>query len=58
MEVDFKISPATKHKSYEIDFDSLNQAQVEKQISLDVEHISGIFGVEVCKPDHVFSGSH
>ncbi|THH26842.1 hypothetical protein EUX98_g7349 [Antrodiella citrinella] len=46
MDVDFRISPNTKVKSYEIDFDSLSQAQVEKQISQDVEDISGIFGVE------------
>lgn len=48
MDVDFKISPGAKHKSYEIDYESLSQAQVEKQISQDVEDISGIFGVEVC----------
>lgn len=47
MDVDFKISPGAKPKSYEIEFESLTQTKVEKQISQDVEDISGIFGVEV-----------
>lgn len=44
---DFKVSTKGKHKSYEIDYESLTQNDVEKLMQADVEHISGIFGVDV-----------
>lgn len=45
---DFKItSTKGKRKSYEIDYDSLSQSDVEKLMVQDVDHISGIFGVDV-----------
>lgn len=44
---DFKILQKPPKKSYEIECDSLSQGQVEKMMSVDVEHISGIFGVDV-----------
>lgn len=45
---DFKVTAKGKHKSYEIAYDSLTQAAVEKLMQADIEHISGIFGVDVC----------
>ncbi|KAF9010806.1 hypothetical protein BDQ17DRAFT_1387954 [Cyathus striatus] len=44
---DFKVSMKGKKKSYEIDYESLSQSAVEKLIQNDVEHITGIFGVDV-----------
>jgi ariadne-1 len=45
---DFKVtSTKGKHKSYDIDYESLSQTDVEKLISQDIDHISGIFGVDV-----------
>ncbi|KAF9497917.1 hypothetical protein BDN71DRAFT_1443979 [Pleurotus eryngii] len=43
---DFKITPKGKHKSYEVEYESLSQDAVEKLMSADVEHICGIFGVD------------
>ncbi|KAF4597837.1 hypothetical protein EYR38_006228 [Pleurotus pulmonarius] len=43
---DFKIAPKGKHKSYEVEYESLSQDAVEKLMSADVEHICGIFGVD------------
>ncbi|PPQ78849.1 hypothetical protein CVT24_002429 [Panaeolus cyanescens] len=44
---DFKVSTKGKKKSYEVDYDSLSQQQVEKLMQKDVDHICGIFGVDV-----------
>ena len=44
---DFKVVPKGKHKAYEVEYDSLSQAAVEKLMKQDVEHICGIFGVDV-----------
>lgn len=44
---DFKISSKGKLKSYEVDYDSLSQAAVEKIMRDDADHIRGILGVEV-----------
>lgn len=44
---DFKITPKGKHKSYEVEYESLSQDAVEQLMSADVEHICGIFGVDV-----------
>ena len=44
---DFKVAPKTMHKSYEIDYRSLSQGDVEKQMREDVEYICNILGVEV-----------
>lgn len=65
---DFKVAPKTMRKSYETDYRSLSQAEVEKQMREDVEYICNILGVEVCffllfrtfgaGPDDVFPGEH
>jgi ariadne-1 len=45
---DFKVASAKgKRKSYDIEYDSLSQTDVEKLMSQDIDHISGIFGVDV-----------
>lgn len=44
---DFKVTSKGKHKSYEIDYESLTQGAVEKLMQAEIEHISGIFGVDV-----------
>jgi ariadne-1 len=44
---DFKVSGKGRRKSYEIEHEPLSQADVEKLMQTDVEHISGIFGVDV-----------
>ncbi|EDR12004.1 uncharacterized protein LACBIDRAFT_246915 [Laccaria bicolor S238N-H82] len=44
---DFKVVPKGKHKAYEVEYDSLSQAAVEKLMKQDVDHICGIFGVDV-----------
>ncbi|TFK53757.1 hypothetical protein OE88DRAFT_1277996 [Heliocybe sulcata] len=43
---DFKVPGKEKKKSYEVDAESLSQAQVERLMSVDVDHIRGIFGVD------------
>ncbi|KAF7980381.1 hypothetical protein HWV62_38851 [Athelia sp. TMB] len=43
---DFKVTTKASRKSYEIAYDSLTQAQIEKAMQSDIEHISGIFGVD------------
>jgi ariadne-1 len=45
---DFKVSTKGNKKSYEVDYESLSQRSVEKLMQRDVDHICGIFGVEVC----------
>lgn len=47
---DFKVASKGKQKSYEIDYESLTQAAVEKLMQADIEHIGGIFGVDVSLP--------
>jgi ariadne-1 len=47
MEASFKVPSKGKRKSYEIDYDSLSQEAVDKLAQQDVDHISGIFGVDV-----------
>ena len=47
---DFKVPSKGKRKSYEIDYETLTQSMVEKLMAADIEHISGIFGVDVCIP--------
>lgn len=44
---DFKVAAKTKRKPYEVEYESLSQQSVEKLMQRDVEHICGIFGVEV-----------
>lgn len=44
---DFKVAPKTKRKSYEIDYRSLTQSEVEKQMQEEVDYICNILGVEV-----------
>ncbi|KAN0091463.1 hypothetical protein V8E55_005029 [Tylopilus felleus] len=43
---DFKVPQRAVRKAYEVDHESLPQAAVEKLMAADVEHISGIFGVD------------
>ncbi|KAJ7622701.1 hypothetical protein B0H17DRAFT_1085285 [Mycena rosella] len=43
---DFKVAPKTARKAYELEYDSLSQAAIEKLMEQDVEHIRGIFGVD------------
>jgi ariadne-1 len=44
---DFKVTNKGKLKSYEVEHESLSQLDVEKLMQVDIEHISGIFGVDV-----------
>jgi ariadne-1 len=44
---DFKVTSGNKKKAYEIDYESLSQAAVEKLMQADIEHICGILGVDV-----------
>lgn len=44
---DFKVFSKGNLKSYEIEFESLTQEAVEKLMQADIEHISGILGVDV-----------
>ncbi|EPQ56890.1 hypothetical protein GLOTRDRAFT_73357 [Gloeophyllum trabeum ATCC 11539] len=43
---DFKLPGKARKKSYEVDSEPLSQAQVERLMQTDIEHISGIFGVD------------
>jgi ariadne-1 len=43
---DFRVTSKGKHKSYEIEYESLTQGAVEKLMQADSEHISGILGVD------------
>lgn len=44
---DFKVPQQPLRKAYEIEHDSLSQQAIEKLMASDVDHISGIFGVNV-----------
>lgn len=44
---DFKVATRSDRKVYEVEHTSLSQPDVEKMMQADVDHISGIFGVEV-----------
>ncbi|KAJ7646485.1 hypothetical protein FB45DRAFT_176976 [Roridomyces roridus] len=46
---DFKVAPKTTRKAWEVQFDSLTQASIEKLMEKDVEHIRGILGVDESK---------
>ncbi|RPD54443.1 RING-5 domain-containing protein [Lentinus tigrinus ALCF2SS1-7] len=43
---DFKVAVRRERKVYDVDFTSLSQPEIEKIMQTDVDHISGIFGVE------------
>ncbi|KAF9237439.1 hypothetical protein BU15DRAFT_48647 [Melanogaster broomeanus] len=43
---DFRIPQRAVRKAYEVEYEALPQSAVEKLMASDVEHISGIFGVE------------
>ena len=45
---DFRVATRGDQKVYEVDHSSLSQPDVERIMQTDVDHISGIFGVEVC----------
>jgi ariadne-1 len=44
---DFRVASKGKHKPYELEYHSLSQSDVEKLMQQDVDHITGIFGVDV-----------
>jgi ariadne-1 len=44
---DFKIASKGRPKSYEVAYESLSQSAVEKLMQEDVEHICGIFRIDV-----------
>jgi len=44
---DFKVSSKGKRKSYDVSHDSLSLTAVERLMQQDVDHIGGIFGVDV-----------
>jgi len=44
---DFRIPLKNNKKSYEVDYDVLSQQAIERVMSKDVDHICGIFGVDV-----------
>jgi ariadne-1 len=50
MDNEFLPMPTKEKKSYEVDHDSLGQQAVEKLIAREVDHICGIFGVDVSYP--------
>ena len=50
MDNEFLPVPTKEKKSYEVDYDSLGQQAVEKLIAREVDHICGIFGVDVSYP--------
>ncbi|KAJ7699291.1 hypothetical protein B0H17DRAFT_1129353 [Mycena rosella] len=43
---DFKVAPKTARKAYELEYDSLSQAAIEKLMEQDVEHIRSSFSVD------------
>jgi hypothetical protein len=50
MDNEFLSVPIKEKKTYEVDYDSLGQQAVEKLIAREVDHICGIFGVDVRYP--------
>ena len=46
-DTDFKSSGKGSHKVYEVEFESLSQADIETTMKEDVDNISSIFGVDV-----------
>lgn len=38
-----------KQKSYQADFTTLSKCDVEKAMNDNIEYITGIFGIEVCR---------
>ncbi|KAG6852404.1 hypothetical protein C0991_012336 [Blastosporella zonata] len=43
---DFHVTPQSKRKGYEIDYESLSQSAVKVSMATDVDHICGILGVD------------
>lgn len=44
---DYKVASKGKLKSYEVEYESLSQAAVERLMQRDVDHICGILFVDV-----------
>lgn len=44
---DFRVPQPTACKAYEVEHESLSQLAVEKLMADDIEHICGIFGINV-----------
>lgn len=62
---DFKVPQRPARKAYEVEYESLPQPAVEKLMAADIDHIGGIFGVDVCRllslifrPHCFFAGKH
>lgn len=53
---DFKVIPKSKLKSYEIDYESLSQKAIAELMQSDVDHIIGIFGVDVSRIEIYHAG--
>ena len=51
---DIKSAAKGKLKSYEVEYESLSQADVEKLIRDDTVHICGILGVDVRPPSFLY----
>lgn len=51
---DYRVASKGKPKSYEVEYESLSQAAVEKLMQRDVDHICGILGVDVRLPPSFF----
>jgi hypothetical protein len=54
---DFRVPGKAKSKSYEVEYESLTHTAVEKLMQADIEHISGIFGVDVRLSFHFILGA-
>jgi len=44
---DYKVASKGKHKSYDVEYESLSQTAIERLMQRDVDHICGILGVDV-----------
>jgi hypothetical protein len=55
---DFKVSPRGKHKSYEVDYESLSQSAVENLMAEDVDYICSVCGVDVSSLAPVLSNPY
>jgi hypothetical protein len=54
MDTETFMVPAKEQKSYEVDYDSFGQQAVEKLVAREVDHICGIFGVDVSYLPEIF----
>ena len=45
----FDVSGKGKQKCYEVDYTTLSQRDIEHLMRQDIDHISGIFGIDVSR---------